>query len=81
MMISQSRNPAKHPYMLHGQVLQEVDNAKYPGLDIIYDLSWNTHIQNVIIKANRTLGFIHTNIRTEHKGIHETTYNTLVRPH
>ena len=45
--ISRSRVPVKHPYMyiLHDQVLQEVDHAKYLGLDISRDLSWITHIQ------------------------------------
>ena len=32
------------------------------------------------VKANRTLGFIRRKIRTKHKGIRETAYNTLVRP-
>ena len=79
LQISRSRHPAKHTYMLHGQVLQEEDNAKYLGLDISHDLCWNTHIQNVTVKANRILGFIRRNIRTKHKGICETAYNTLVR--
>ena len=78
--ISRSRNPIKHPYIHHGQVLQEVDHAKYLGLDINRDSSWNNHIQNVTIKAKRTLGFIPRNICTKHKGIREKAYNTLVRP-
>ena len=30
--------------MLHGQVLEAMDHAKYLGVDISKDLSWNTHI-------------------------------------
>ena len=78
--ISRSRNPIKHSYILHGKVLQEVDHAKYLGLDISRDLSWNNHIQNVTVKANRILGFIRRNIRIKHKGTRDTAYNTLVRP-
>ena len=77
--ISRSRNVAKH-IMLHGQVLQKADDARYLGLDISHDLSWNTQNPNVAIKVNRTLGFIRRNISTEHKSIYETAYNTLVRP-
>ena len=55
LRISRSRNPIKHPYILHRQVLQEVDHANYLGLDISRDMSWNNHIQNVTVKANRTL--------------------------
>ena len=31
-------------------------------------------------KANRTLGYIRRNIRTKHKAIRQTAYQTLVRP-
>ena len=77
---SRSQNPIKHPYILHSQVPQEVDHGRYLRLEINHDLSWSTHIENVTIKANRTLGFIRRNICTKHKGIRETAYNTLVRP-
>ena len=76
---SRSRNPIKHPHILRGQVFQEVDNAKYLGLEISCGLSWNNYIQNLTVNANRTLGFIRRNIRTKHKNIRETAYNTLVR--
>ena len=66
--------------LLHGQVLEAVDHAKYLGLEISHDLKWNHHAQNVTIKANRTLGYIRRNIRTKHKGIRQTAYQTLARP-
>ena len=31
--ISKSRHPAQHIYMLHGQVLEAMDHAKYLGVD------------------------------------------------
>ena len=34
-------------------ILQEVDHTKYLRLEISPDLSWNIHIQNVTVKANR----------------------------
>ena len=57
--ISKSRHPAQHIYMLHGQVhvLEAIDHAKYLGVDISKDLSWNTHINKISTNANRTLGF------------------------
>ena len=42
--ISKSRHPAQHINMLHGQALEAMDHAKYLGVDISKDLSWNTHI-------------------------------------
>ena len=80
MHISRAHNPIQTQYVLHGQVLEAVDHAKYLGLEISHDLKWNHHVQNVTTKANRTLGYIRRNIRTKHKGIRQTAYQTLVRP-
>ena len=54
MHISISRDPLIHSYILYGQVRQAVDHAKYLELEISSEFSWNTHIQNVTAKANRT---------------------------
>ena len=37
--ISKSRHPVQHIYMLHGQVPEASDHAKYLGVDISKDLS------------------------------------------
>ena len=50
--ISKSRHPAQHIYMLHGQALEAMDHAKYLGVDISKDLSWNTHINRISTNAN-----------------------------
>ena len=63
--ISKSRHPAQHIYMLHGQVLEAMDHAKYLGVDISKDLSWNTHINRISTNANRTLDFLKRNIKTK----------------
>ena len=42
-------------YTLEGTVLENVDNIKYLGVTITNDLKWNTHINNICTKANRTL--------------------------
>ena len=67
VLISCSRDPIKHSYTHHGQVFQAVDHAKYLGLEISSNLTWNTHIQNMTTKANRTLGFIWRNICTKQR--------------
>ena len=55
--------------------------AKYLGVTISKSLSWNSHIENITTKANRTLGFVKRNIQTKNKDIRTMAYNTLVRPH
>ena len=55
--------------MLHGQALEAADHTKYLGVDISKDLSWNTHINQITANANRTLGFLKRNIKTQYTGI------------
>ena len=43
---------------MHGQQLQSQDSAKYLGVNIIADLSWNSHISKITSTANRTIGFV-----------------------
>ena len=50
-------------YYIHDQQLQIVDNAKYLGLTISKNLSWNNHVNNITKKANSTLAFLRRNIQ------------------
>ena len=50
LYITRARNPLQSLYVLHAQVLEAVDHAKYMGLEIGHDLNWNQHIQNVTTK-------------------------------
>ncbi len=78
--ITKKKKKISFDYRLHGQVLETVDNAKYLGVTISEDLSWNKHIDNITSNANKTLGFLRRNIQTKNKKIRETAYKTLVRP-
>ena len=78
--ITRSRQPLQSQYTLHGQVLESVDSAKYLGVNISQDLSWNHHINEITGKANRTLGFIKRNVKTKNEQVKELAYKTLVRP-
>ena len=50
-------------------------------VDISNGLSWNSHIDRITVKANRTLGFLNRNIKTKQSKVHrEMAYNTLVPP-
>ena len=56
--ITRSKKPVMSGYFMHNQKLESVDAAKYLGVSISKDLSWNTHISNITTSANRTLGFV-----------------------
>ena len=58
LRISFARNKAIfEPIRVHGKELELVDNAKLLGLTITSDLSWNTHVNDVIKKAAKRLYF------------------------
>ncbi len=61
--ITKCKKPIDTTYYLHNTKLQATTNAKYLGVAISDDLSWNTHIDNITKKANQTLGFLRRNIK------------------
>jgi hypothetical protein len=62
LTISRSKTPVKFNYCLHGHLLESVDKAKYLGVAISEDLEWESHINNICGKANKTLGFLRRNL-------------------
>ena len=78
--ISRRRKVLHHNYILHGHSLSHVDSAKYLGVTITKDLSWNKHINNAAIKANNTLSFLKRNVQINNASLKTTAYQTLVRP-
>ncbi len=70
----------QHDYILHGDVLEHVKEAKYFGVTLTSDLRWNRHIVNVSTKANRTLSFLRRNLQIKAPLMKITVFNTLVRP-
>jgi hypothetical protein len=78
--ITRNKHKIKHNYILHGHIIETVPSAKYLGVDLSEDLSFNTHINRICTTANRTLGFVKRNIQTQNKKVKETAYKTLVRP-
>ena len=75
-----TRSKVKSRYYMHNQELESVDAAKYLGVTISKDLSWNTHINNITSTANKTLDFVKRNVVTKNKDIKTMAYNSLVRP-
>ena len=80
LSVSKKKKPIVSTYILHGEQLQQVNSAKYLGVEISQDLSWSKHINNITSKANKTSAFVHRNLRGCPHQVQAKCYKTLVRP-
>ena len=70
--------PCKHT--IHSEALEAVASARYPGVDIANDLSWETHITRITNTANKSLGFLlKRNLGTQNTSLWENAYKAIVR--
>ena len=78
--VTRNKTITKTQYILHGQLFETVTQAKYLGITITSDLRWNAHINSISSKANRSLGFLHRNLKVSSIQIKTLAYFTFVRP-
>ena len=74
------RSPLDYSYELHGHTLDSVSSAKYLGITIQQDMDWDNHINNVVNKASRMLGFLWRNQKISSSAIKDRAYKAFVRP-
>ena len=60
--------------------LEQVNNAKYLGVNITEKLHWGKHVDNITAKANKTTGFICRNLKGCPVPVKTHCFKTLVRP-
>lgn len=80
LRFTRSHTPIHYTYTLHNHPLTPTASHKYLGIYLSNNLSFNTHIDFIINKANRTLGFLRRNLHNCTPDIKHIAYNTLVRP-
>lgn len=78
--ITRKRNKLFHKYVLHGQTLESVPAAKYLGVTLTDDMTWNKHIDRISSSANSKLGFLRRNLKVRDPRLRETAYKAIVRP-
>ena len=77
---SRSRKPLQHFYSLGNEILQEVSDAKYLGIQIDNKLDWNKHISTVAARGQSKLAFLNRNLKGCPKKLRDTAYISLIRP-
>ena len=79
LSVTHKQCPIKFQYKLHNEALENVKSAKYLGITITSDLSWNKHIATVTSEANKALGFVKRNIHSSEL-VKTRAYQAIVRP-
>ena len=79
MWVSRSRKPLQHFYSLGSEILQEVSDAKYLGIQIDNKLDWNKHISTVAARGQSKLAFLNRNLKGCPKKLRDTAYISLIR--
>ena len=79
MRVSRSLKPPQHFYSLGSEILQEVSDAKYLGIQIDNKLDWNKHISTVAARGQSKLAFLNRNLKGCPKKLRDTAYISLIR--
>ena len=65
--------------MMHAP-LSTTDHCKYLGVTLQSNLKFDIHVQEIVAKANCTLGLIRRNVKTTSLKLKERAYKALVCP-
>lgn len=79
MRVSRS-NAASSTYVINNINLESVTAYRYLGVHITNDLSWKHHVEHIISKSNRTLGYIKRNHFLAPSSLKLLLYTTYIRP-
>ena len=77
LKVTNKRNPIQVNYQLHGHIVASVSSAKYLGITVTDDLRWDTNIQSICDKANRTIAFLRRNLSIGSVSIKQQAYFSL----
>ncbi|XP_050042851.1 uncharacterized protein [Dermacentor andersoni] len=79
MTFSRASNVHLSSYFMNSICIENVSTLKYLGVHLTSNLTWNDHIDEIISKANKTLGFIRRNLYLANESTKLLAYTALVR--
>ena len=79
LRILRSRKPVNARYTLKGLSLEIEDSSEYLGVELQSNLTWNGHIDQIVKKGNRMLGFLRRNLKVCNQDTKAAAYFSLVR--
>ena len=77
---SEKKKKTLPSYQLHGHAIGNVTTTKYLGVSVQHNRKWDIHINTITNKANKTPGFLRSNLKIGNKKTKETVYKALVGP-
>lgn len=80
MSVTKKKTPISFQYKIQQEKLNHVDTITYLGVQISNGLQWKQHVEYVVAKASRTLGFLRRNLHQCPPHIKAQAYISLVRP-
>ena len=81
LRITNRTNFVSNQYLLHNQIIREVNHTKYLGVVIDSKLSWSQHIKEISNKANNVKSFLQRNLHNCPPSIKANyCYTSLIKP-
>ena len=80
MRVTHKIKPISSRYRMGDSLLEEVNHHPYLGVELASDLTWNKHINQITLKANRSLGLLKRNLSSCNRSTKEVAYKVLVCP-
>ncbi|XP_077528243.1 uncharacterized protein LOC144139872 [Haemaphysalis longicornis] len=79
MTFTRSTNIHLNSYSINNTVIENVSTLKYLGVYLSSNLTWNEHIDAIISKGSKTLGFIKRNLYLARQSTKLLAYTKLVQ--
>ena len=80
LSVTRKKVPIDFTYTINNRQVRRVQSMKYLGVSVTSDLSWNSHINTLVSKCNRTMGMIKRSVGYKAPiNVTYYLYSTLVR--